>query len=230
VAILPQLKTIGRVSRGYMGVFLTDVTPALQRSLSLPVDTGALVQDLQSGSPAERAGLQAYDVIVGLDGDPIHGNDQLIRTVSSRQPGTVARLDVVRQARRLTVPVKLAERPLDSAADPDPLSGLGTAPRRPDPAATTPLGVSVRALDRGGRVRLPDFITDGVTIARVDGTGTAYGLLQRGMVVLEINREPVRSIADYNRIVAAARPGTALAFYVYDPENEQRVLIAVPVE
>lgn len=229
VAILPQLKTIGRVSRGYMGVFLTDVTPALQRSLSLPVERGALVQDLQSGSPAERAGLQAYDVIVGLDGEPIHGNDQLIRTVSMRQPGTVARLDVVRQARRLTVPVKLAERPLDSLVDPDPLSGLGAA-RRPEPSTSAPLGVSVRTLERGGRVRIPDFITAGVTITRVDGTGTAYGLLQRGMIVLEINREPVSTVADYNRIVGAAKPGTDLAFYVYDPESEQRVLIAVPVE
>jgi S1-C subfamily serine protease len=51
------------------------------------------VQDLRSGSPAERAGLRAYDVIVGVDGREVAGNDELIRTVSARQPGTVARLD-----------------------------------------------------------------------------------------------------------------------------------------
>ena len=56
VAILPQLKASGRVSRGYMGVFLTDVTPALQRSLTLGTARGALVQDVTAGSPAERAG------------------------------------------------------------------------------------------------------------------------------------------------------------------------------
>jgi serine protease Do len=85
------------------------------------------VQDLSSGSPAERAGLKAYDVIVGVDGREVIGNDELIRTVSARQPGTVARLDVVRDNRRVVVPVKLAERPIDRA-ETDPLSGL--RPRR----------------------------------------------------------------------------------------------------
>ena len=110
-AILPQLKTRGKVSRGYMGVLLTDVTPALQRSLNLGVSRGALVQDVTSGSPAERAGLHTYDVILAVEGREIDTNESLIRDISARQPGTVARLEVMRDARRFSVPVKLAERP-----------------------------------------------------------------------------------------------------------------------
>src|SRR5687767_15217525 len=64
VAILPQLKTRGRVSRGFMGVGLTDVTPAQRRSLNLSVEHGAMVQDVNAASPAERAGLRAYHAIV----------------------------------------------------------------------------------------------------------------------------------------------------------------------
>jgi serine protease Do len=230
VAILPQLKADGRVSRGYMGVFLTDVTPALSRSLNLNVAEGALVQDLRSGSPAERAGLRAYDVIVGVDGREIAGNDELIRTVSARQPGTVARLAVVRDNRRVTVPVKLAERPLDRAGvEPDPLSGLAPGMRRPEPVATVPLGLSVRALDRGGRLPIPDSV-HGVLVARVDPTGTAFASLRRGMVIMEINRQAIRSVVDYDRIVGAARPGDVLAFYVFDPNSAERVLLTVPVE
>ena len=66
VAILPQLKARGSVSRGFIGVVLTDVTPDLQRSLKLPVTRGALVQDVSDDSPAERAGIRPYDII--LDG------------------------------------------------------------------------------------------------------------------------------------------------------------------
>jgi serine protease Do len=230
IAILPQLKADGRVSRGYMGVFLTDVTPALRRSLNLNVSEGALVQDLRSGSPAERAGLKAYDVIVGVDGRDVAGNDDLIRTVSARQPGTVARLDVVRDNRRVSVPVKLAERPLDRAgADTDPLSGLVTGVRRAEPVASVPLGLSVRALDRGGRLTIPDGI-HGVMVSRVDPTGTAFASLRRGMVIMEINRQAIRSVIDYDRIVGATRPGDILAFYIYDPSTAERVLLTIPVE
>ena len=111
VAILPQLKARGRVSRGFVGVVLTDVTPELQRSLTLGTSRGALVQDVTGGSPAERAGLRTYDVIVDVEGRDIGTNEELIRDISARQPGTVARLGVLRDGRRLTVPVKLAERP-----------------------------------------------------------------------------------------------------------------------
>jgi serine protease Do len=230
VAIIPQLKADGRVSRGYMGVFLTDVTPALSRSLNLNVAEGALVQDLRRGSPAERAGLRAYDVIIGVDGREIAGNDELIRTVSARQPGTIARLDVVRDNRRVSVPVKLAERPVErGGVEPDPLSGLVSGTRRPEPVATVPLGLSVRALDRGGRLPIPDSV-HGVIVARVDPTGTAFASLRRGMVIMEINRQAIRSVLDYDRIVRAARPGDVLAFYIFEPNSGERVLLTVPVE
>ena len=72
VAILPQLKERGRVSRGFIGVGLTDVTPALQRALSLSVAKGAMIQDVTPGSPADRAGMRAYDIIVEVEGASGH--------------------------------------------------------------------------------------------------------------------------------------------------------------
>jgi serine protease Do len=229
IAILPQLKASGRVSRGYMGVFLTDVTPALRKSLNLNVAEGALVQDLTSGSPAERAGIRTYDVIVGVDGEDVSGNDELIRTVSARLPGTVARLEIMRDNRRVSVPVKLAERPLDGDGGlQDPLSGRAAAPRLPQPVANVPLGISVRPLDRG-RSRIPDSV-NGVVVSRVDPTSLAFSFLSRGFVIMEINRRPVRSVADYERLVGAAKPGDVLAIYIFNPEQEQRTLVTVPVE
>src|SRR3954463_11400348 len=81
--ILPQLREKGHVSRGYMGVFLTDVTPALQRSLKLTPAHGALVQDVTNGSPAERAGLRTYDVILEVEGRDVGTNEELIREISA---------------------------------------------------------------------------------------------------------------------------------------------------
>ena len=233
VAILPQLKAAGRVSRGYMGVLLTDVTPALQRSLNLGVSQGALVQDVNASSPAERAGLRPYDVILSVEGGDITTNEDLIRNISARQPGTIARLEVMRDARRFTMPVKLAERPArDADEEPDPLLGPGTRPRAPEPAPLSPLGLTVRELDRGfvGRLEIPDNV-QGVVVSRVDPTGAAFSaLIRRGFVIMEINRKPVRTVPDYQRIVAAARPGDVLAFYCYDPTLVQRSLVTVTVE
>jgi len=233
IGILHQLKTSGRVSRGYMGVMLTDVTPALQQSLALGAARGALVQDVTVGSPAERAGLKTYDVVVAVEGIGIRSNEALIRDISARQPGTVVKLDVMRETRRFVVPVKLAERP-SRDADPDEgvLRDPGARPRAPAPGPAVPLGLTVRELDRAflGRLEIPETI-QGVIVARVDPTGTAASaLIRRGFVITEINRKPIRSVADYLRIVSAAKPGDVLALYYYDPTLAQRALLTVLVE
>jgi serine protease Do len=233
VAILQQLKTKGRVSRGFIGVGLTDVTPALQRSLNLTVASGAMVQDVNEGSPAERAGLKPYDVIVEVEGRQVLNNQELIRDISARQPGTVARLEFVREGRRHGVTVKLAERPVrDADAEvPDAVGGR-PRPRQPDPAGDVPLGIAVRDLDRTfiGRLEIPANV-QGVVISRVDPTGSGFqALLRRGYVIMEINRTPVRSVADYHKVVGAARAGDILAMYIYDPTLAQRSLVTVTVE
>jgi serine protease Do len=231
-AILPQLKARGRVSRGFVGVVLTDVTPALQRSLNLGASRGALVQDVTAGSPAERAGLRPYDVIVQLDGRDIVTNEELIRDVSGRQPGSVVRLEIVRDGRRSTVPVKLVERPL--RVNEERREGLDGRPRppAPPPPTDTPLGLTVRDLDRAvvGRLDIPDSI-EGVIVSRVDPGGEAFAAqIRRGFVIIEINRQPVRSVADFERIVSAARPGDVLTLFYYDPSQEQRAVVPVTVD
>ena len=232
VAILPQLKARGRVSRGYIGVYLTDVTPALQRSLGLGVSHGAMVQDVSATSPAERAGLRAYDVIIEVDGREVMSNEELIRDISARQPGTVVRLAILREGHRQALAVKLAERPTRDEADESDALGNRPRPREPDPPAERSIGLTVRELDRNfvGRAEIPHTV-QGVVISRVDPTGAGFqALLRRGIIIMEINRRPVRSVGDYERAVTAARPGDVLALYVYDPTIAQRSLVTVTVE
>ena len=190
-----------------------------------------MVQDVTARSPAERAGLRPYDVIVEVEGRRVTSNEELIRDISARQPGSVARLEVVRDGRRQTMSVKLAERPAKGQDATGPI-GSGAAPAATRPGdAQVPLGLTVRELDRRfvGRLEIPESV-QGVVVQRVDPTGAARQVLDRGFVILEINRKPMRSVADYERIVAAARPGDVLAFYGYDPTVAQRALVTVVVD
>jgi serine protease Do len=234
VAILPQLKSRGRVSRGFIGITLTDVTPGLQRALGLPISHGALIQDVTPRSPAERAGLKAYDIVLEVEGRAVTTNQELIRDISARQPGSVARLEVLREGRRQSLLVKLAARPPrgDEFDDPteDPL-GTPSRPRPPVPAEQVPLGLSVRDMDRGfiGRREIPDSV-QGVLITRVDPAGPAHQALRRGLVILEINRKPTRSLAEYQRVVSALGTGDVLAIYYYDPTIAQRELVTLTVD
>jgi serine protease Do len=224
-AILPQLREKGRVSRGYIGVALRDVDGDLQKSLGLKSSSGALVQDVTTGSPGARAGLRPYDVIVAVDGKPVLRNDELIQNVAARQPGTLATLQVMRDGRSLNVPVKLAERPLRERQLPrdetQPSSNPGPA-----------LGLSVREIDPefAQRFNLPKGL-EGVIVSRVDPLSPAFDAdIERGHVLLEINRQPVRSIEDYRRLTAHARSGEVLALYLYKPEITRRELHTVKVE
>ncbi len=229
-AVLPQLRARGKVSRGYMGVGLRDVDADLERSLKLTVDHGALVQDITAGSPADRAGLRPYDVITSLDDRTIANDDQLIREISARAPGSPARLRLVRDGRDQTLTVKLGERPVRERGD-----KADTAP----PAADRPkgdqdalLGLTVRDLDRttADRLELPKPL-HGVLITRVEPTSSSFdGGIERGTILLEINRQRIESIGDYRRIAGTARPGDILTLYIYAPDLDQRQLKTIRVE
>jgi serine protease Do len=140
---------------------------------------------------------------------------------------------VARDGRRITMPVRLTERPRPRSEDGDDQVLPGN--RGPRPATNTPempLGITVREMDRSfsGRLEIPDAV-QGVVVTRVDPTGAAFSAqVRRGFVILEINRRPVRSVADYQRIVAAAQPGDVLALLYYDPTLGQRAVLTVTVE
>jgi serine protease Do len=228
-AILPALVADGRVARGYLGVALREVGPDLQRSLGLAVAEGAFVEDVTAGSPAERAGMRPYDVIVSLDGRDVAREDELIRQVASMAPGVTVRLDLLRDGRTETVTVKLAERPARQPASP---------PSSPDASAggrsgqVPLLGLTVRDLDPSTAVRIAlPRRTRGVYITRVEPLSTASDAdIRRGSVLLEINRQSVGSVEEYSRIARTAAPGDVLALYVYSPEFGQRELKTVRVE
>ena len=226
-AILAQLRQSGKVSRGYLGVALRAIDPDIERSLNLRVSEGALVEDVTPVSPADRAGLRAYDVITRFDRHVVASDEDLLGFILSGAPGSTAEIGVRRDDRELSFSVRLGERPPRTTPPPDADAPIGA---RPDQEPV--LGLTVRDLDRSTRTRLqlPPG-TPGVLITRVEPLSAAYDAdVQRNAVLLEINRQTVGSVEDYRRIASSARPGDVLALYLYAPDIGQRELKTVRVD
>lgn len=229
LAILPQLRERGRVARGYAGVLLTTATPGLKAALSLGTDRGALIQEVPEGTPASRAGLRPYDVVTAIDGQPIPDDQALIREIAARVPGTVVRLDIRRDASTLTASVKLTERPLPPTVRPASVPGGVRPVLSPEQG---PLGLTVRELDAATmkRFALPDTLK-GVQVLDVDSAGPArQARVRRGHIIIELNRQKVTSVADFQRLVATFTPGTVVAVYVFDPLTHERAIYAVTLD
>ena len=229
-AILSQLRARGHVSRGYLGAAVRDLDTDLRQSLSLSVSSGAMVEDVTTASPAERAGLRPYDVILSFDGTDVASDEDLGHRSAGRAPGTAARLGVVRDGREFEAVVKLAERPQRQGAEPaaTPSAPIGN-PSRGDEEGV--LGLTVRDLDAGAfnRYQLPRQ-TRGVLITRVEPlSASADAGVRRGTVLLEMNRKPIGSVAEYRTMAKAARAEDILTFYLYVPGASERRLKTVRV-
>ena len=111
VDVMEQIVRTGRVRRPYMGIFDRDITPEIARYFRLPVEEGVVIVSVSRNSPAERAGLQVEDFIVGLDGQKIEDGGDLRRLLRTHKPGDTVRVDIVRGTARRTVSVRLAEAP-----------------------------------------------------------------------------------------------------------------------
>jgi serine protease Do len=223
IAVLPQLRESGRVSRGDIGAAVTNLSSALRNALHLDPPRGALVQDVGIDTAAERAGLRPYDVIVRADDRPIQSDEQLIRYVASRPPGTMAKLEVWRDGSTRVLPVKLAERPLPLA---NRASGSGASRVAPIKRDDQILGLTVADLTPEVMRRriFPDTLV-GVVIAAIDPAGPSRMTpIREGQILVEVNRRRVASAAEYRAIAAAIRPGSPVALLVYDPITKQRLI------
>jgi serine protease Do len=228
MSVLPQLKEHGRVSRGYIGVGLTAVTPLLQQGLRLGAARGALVQSVSPDTPAERAGLRTYDVITAADGIAIRSDEDLIRYISGRAPGVMTSLDVWRDGESRPLAVKLTERPPAETAR--TRGGRGSRSVRPVAGREQgPLGLTVRDLDEATILRqnLPSSI-EGVLVVDVDPAGPArLARVRAGHIVLEVNRRRVRTASEFLTVIASLKPGEVAAILLFDQLTDQRVLAAI---
>jgi len=214
-AVLPQLRDTGRVSRGYLGINIQNLTWERAQAFGLADTDGALVTAVVDGQPADKAGVRHGDVVLSVDGRKVRETRDLIDYVSSRPPGATVSLDVLRDGRRLKLEVELSEREAPG----------GAASGEPDDAARGIewLGIDYQELAPALRQTLgvPAGV-EGVVIREVAGSSPLYDEgVASGDLITEVNGRPVRDVDAFESEVAAAGSGSFLRLYVrrFDPRG-----------
>jgi len=195
-SVMDQIVSHGKVVRGYLGVYIQDVSPDIAKQFGLSENRGVLIGDVSPDTPGAKAGLKRGDVILALNGQATSGADQLRLHISQMPPGSNARLQVWRDGKMQDINVMLGELPADKSAS------TGS-----DETSTGGLqGVDVQELtpDIAHELNIPPG-TRGVVIGSVDSSSAAAEAgLERGNVIEEVNHKPVANIEQYKQAVAAA--------------------------
>ncbi len=193
--VMDQIVEHGKVIRGYLGVSIQGVDPDMAKAFGLNRGGGALIGDVTPDSPAAKGGLQRGDVVLELNGQVVNGPDELSVRVAQMAPGTLAHLKIFRNGKEQSMDVTLGEFPEKGTASNE----------QPGAAAPSGLkGIQVQNLtaDIARELQLPPSVA-GVVVSSVDpSSAAAESGLQRGDVILEVNRKPVRNVEQYQQALA----------------------------
>ncbi len=203
-----------KVIRGSIGVqFQASLSPAVQRVYGFK--SGVLVNLVVPHGPADQAGMKAGDIITTVDGKPIKDGDALVTDIAARKPGSTVRLGYVRAGQTATATLTIADRAKLYAAQPTSENGDNGPSSAPN-ASEGKLGITVEAVPAA----LASKGIHGVLVSQVKpGSFADEAGLQPGLVITEINRQPVTSLDQFQSLVSALKAGQDVGFRVVDSRN-----------
>ncbi len=199
--LLPQLEK-GKVTRGWLGVSIQEVTDDIAKSFKLKDAKGALVAEVMEDTPAQQGGMERGDIIISFDGKEVETPNELQRIVASTPPDKKVKAKVIRDGKIETLTVKVGTMPEEITET--------------EKAITTDLGLTVQTLT-------PDLAEQfnwsrdekGVLITGVDPSGAgAEAGLRRGDLIKEIDRQNVENTEDYRKILGEAKKGGSVLFLI----------------
>jgi serine protease Do len=197
--VLLQLHDKGKVTRGWLGVAIQQLSSDLVQAFKLQNDHGALVADVVPDGPAAKAGIERGDIIVRFQGHEVQDSSELPRMVAALAPGTQVDVDILRGGKKLTIPVKLGT--LQDEEQQEKAASL-----RPSDVEAT-LGLQVQAItpEVARTLRLDN--TEGVVVSQIaaDGPAAEAGV-RRGDIIREINRRSVTDMDAYQEATAQLDP------------------------
>ena len=206
--VMDALVAKGQVVRGYVGVTLQPIDENMAQALKLKGTDGALVGDVVPDGPADKAGIKRGDIVVAVDGAAVQDNTQVRNLVAEGQPGKTMTFGVLRDGTRLERTVTLAERPHERG---------GQTPQgdRQEGASQQKLGLAVEDLTPEIAQQLGfKNETGAVVVEVVPGSPADDAGLETGDLVQEINRVPVRTARDFERLARGLHSGDAVALLV----------------
>lgn len=201
----------GKVVRGYLGIQVTDLTPDVASSLNEPAAKGALVNQVNDGSPAQSAGLKPYDVITSFNGEKVSNGSDLQVVAGSAAPDSIAKVGILRDGKPMTVAVTMGN--YANA----PGNGTAVAAASGDSHGTPKLGITVSPLtpDLRSQMQVPDGV-NGVVIDSVTPSGPAMMAgLGRGDIIEQVNQHPVTTVDGLRQQLDAAPAGRSVLLMVH---------------
>jgi serine protease Do len=219
--VVDQLKEKGRVSRGWLGVLIQDVTRDLAETFDMTHPRGALVAQVLPGSPAEVAGIEPGDIILRFNGKEVTTSSNLPPLVGVAKVGTEAKVQLVRKGEIREVQVMPAELPDDE-------SMIVTPEQVDDTPAANRLGLVIQDLTAEQREQLG--ITQGVIVESLtDGPAQAAGV-RPGDVILQFNGEPVPDVKTFRSLLEEVKGGRSVAVLIRRGEGQMFYPITIPAE
>jgi serine protease Do len=201
-SVMQSLIKHGKVIRGWVGVSIQDVTPDLAKEFGAGENTGALVGDVMGDSPASKAKLERGDIITAYNGVTIRDSNHLRGLVAETTPGTIAHLSVLRDKKTVDVKVTIGELPKE----------LGKASRDGNGKGEHALaGITVDDVHQSSRSKP----SSGVVVTDIEpGSSAERAGLQKGDVIHEINRKPVKDVKDFERLTSQLAPRSPILLLV----------------
>jgi serine protease Do len=215
-----QLRASGRVTRGRIGVQIAEVTREVAESIGLGKAQGALVRGIETGSPADKAGMEAGDIITRFEGLPIEKASDLPRMVGNTKPGTRSAITVFRRGQSRDLSITIAELEPDQAAARKPAARSSEAPKAS--AAVQALGLSVSELTDAQKRELK--LKRGVRVDAAADAGARAGL-REGDAILSVGNVEVSSVREFEAAVAKADRSKPVTLLVQRGELVQYVLV-----
>jgi len=207
IDIADQLKTDGRVKRGRIGVVIQEVTAELAESFGLDAPRGALVNRVEKGGPAQKAGIEVSDVILKFASEDVESSNDLPRIVGQTKPGSIVEVELWRDGKLKTLTIKVGEIPADENA-----SAKSNSQKERAKNEVPELGLVVS--DLTSQQLKQQELQSGIRIDKVSGVGQKAGL-RSGDVILALNNDDVESVEQFVKLMDQYSEARSIALLIH---------------
>jgi serine protease Do len=218
--IMEDLIYEGKVTRGWLGVMIQDLDQTTREALGLASEIkGVLIGDVFKGQPAEKAGIKRGDIVVSVEGKAVESPNELRNAIAAIHPGKKVPIELLRNGKKQTVSVTLTGR--DGKKTGSLSSATGESSEEGGSDLSEKLGITVGAITTKMYEDLGlDQNIKGVIIQEVDPSSVAAQQgLQQNDIILEVNRQPVKSVKEFKIAVKSLKKGDSILFLVFREGN-----------